>query len=340
MGAASLTLNAGQFVELETTLAGGGCFISADKPVGTAIAPFVPTGNTQLNEHYALVVTATGVTNINTGVPATTFTSPTGGATFAWTNSNTAIGLAAAGTGNQPLILYKKRSGLAPFPLVRWLKPTAIVGIGLKPLCVFVRPEFPATSECGHPAGNPGKGSFFVGIIPEFPARPKRNEVPRRNFRWSQNETKCLAGISGGAKTKRSASPEFPAEPKRNEVPFRNFRRSQNETKCLAGISGGAKTKRSAFSEFPAASQRKITPAGISGGARTKRSAPPEFPAEPERNEVPFRNFRRGPDFVYARNFRRGSDFATGRDFRGLPEKIKETHKQFMSLPAYIHRED
>jgi hypothetical protein len=108
LGAASLSLNAGQFVELETTLTGGGCYISADKPVGVCaymmgtgyaltykpgdpalawvppieqtvtgalIAPFAPSGTTQLTEHYALLVTATttlGQTTvaIGTGAPA------------------------------------------------------------------------------------------------------------------------------------------------------------------------------------------------------------------------------------------------------------------------------
>ncbi|MDR1344760.1 MAG: hypothetical protein LBJ39_05335, partial [Tannerellaceae bacterium] len=45
----------------------------------------------------------TGITACATGiVPVTTFTSPTAGVTFSWTNNNTAIGLAASGTGNQP----------------------------------------------------------------------------------------------------------------------------------------------------------------------------------------------------------------------------------------------
>ena len=39
---------------------------------------------------------------INTVIPETTFSSPTAGATFSWTNSNTAIGLPASGTGSQP----------------------------------------------------------------------------------------------------------------------------------------------------------------------------------------------------------------------------------------------
>ena len=92
-----LTLNRGQFVELEIYLASHGCYISANKPVGVGaylageyyydhspdlivkkgdpaltwvppieqsingalIAPFVPQGNTNLDEHYALIVTST-----------------------------------------------------------------------------------------------------------------------------------------------------------------------------------------------------------------------------------------------------------------------------------------
>jgi hypothetical protein len=94
------TLNKGQFVELEITRAAGGCFISADKPVGVCtylvsygyassslggylpyqngdpalslappveqfvnsatITPFIPVGTvSHLDEHYALIVTAT-----------------------------------------------------------------------------------------------------------------------------------------------------------------------------------------------------------------------------------------------------------------------------------------
>ena len=83
----SFTLNAGQYAEFEIELTQGGCWISADKPVavasylvgltatgdpaiawtppieqtiaGTAVAPLVPTGTTQMNEHHALIVTAT-----------------------------------------------------------------------------------------------------------------------------------------------------------------------------------------------------------------------------------------------------------------------------------------
>jgi hypothetical protein len=102
----SLSLNKGQFVELEISLAAGGCYISADKPVGVCsflvgktypsliptatdgdpaiawappveqfvdsavIAAFVPNNNTNLKDHFALVVTNTDTrdqTTLNIG---------------------------------------------------------------------------------------------------------------------------------------------------------------------------------------------------------------------------------------------------------------------------------
>ena len=87
------TINAGQYIELEVLLDNNGCFIHADKPVGvctyltgcvyndilpiisdaaqawlppieqfvskTIVTPFYPTGASNLNAHYALVVTLT-----------------------------------------------------------------------------------------------------------------------------------------------------------------------------------------------------------------------------------------------------------------------------------------
>jgi hypothetical protein len=109
----SFTLNAGQYAEFEIELTTGGMYISADKPVavasylmgtgyaggltvpkgdpamtwipaveqmieGTAIAPFAPTGSTNLNEHHALVVTPTDTRDQTTvsigGAPATPLT--------------------------------------------------------------------------------------------------------------------------------------------------------------------------------------------------------------------------------------------------------------------------
>jgi hypothetical protein len=124
LGAASLSLNAGQFVELEASLTGGGCYISADKPVGVCalmvgssyseltsadgdpalawvppieqsvksslIAPFVPTAETQLTEHYALIVTPTATraqTTVSIGGGSVTALS--GGT---WTTGNGVIG--------------------------------------------------------------------------------------------------------------------------------------------------------------------------------------------------------------------------------------------------------
>ena len=100
-------LNAGQWVELETSLDSNGCYIQADKPVGVCtyltstsynswddlwgfavdsiadpaqawlpaieqkiytalIAPFIPIDSTNLNEHYALIITPTATKNNTT----------------------------------------------------------------------------------------------------------------------------------------------------------------------------------------------------------------------------------------------------------------------------------
>ncbi len=108
VGVGSLSLNAGQFVELQVSLNGGGCYIESDKPVAVAsfltglnfsgltykngdpamawvppveqtvmhvaLAPFVATGTSVLAEHYALIVTPTATKEkttmtIGTGVP-------------------------------------------------------------------------------------------------------------------------------------------------------------------------------------------------------------------------------------------------------------------------------
>jgi hypothetical protein len=109
----SLTLNKGQFVELETTLSSCGCYISSNKPVGVCtylvgmnhplqvgigdpamtwvspieqsisgvlIAPFIPDGTTALSEHYVLLVTPTATKNQTTmAIGTDAATSLTGG---------------------------------------------------------------------------------------------------------------------------------------------------------------------------------------------------------------------------------------------------------------------
>jgi hypothetical protein len=83
------TINAGQYIELEALLANSGCFIQADKPVGVCtyltgrtynglstsdpsqawlpaieqmgksaiIAPFIPNGSSNINQHRAIIIT-------------------------------------------------------------------------------------------------------------------------------------------------------------------------------------------------------------------------------------------------------------------------------------------
>ena len=119
-GQNSLTLNKGQFVELEIYLNSCGCYISADKPVsvgtylksehsspllvtkgdpafawvppieqsitGALIAPFVPQGVSNLNEHYALVVTPTATKDQTTVAVGTS--SPTAISGGSWCDNS------------------------------------------------------------------------------------------------------------------------------------------------------------------------------------------------------------------------------------------------------------
>ncbi|MCL2042375.1 MAG: hypothetical protein FWG84_10135 [Bacteroidales bacterium] len=89
------TINDGEYIELEALLANDGCYIQSDAPIGVCayltgsqyngvgtsdpsqswvpaieqtvtealIAPFVPNGSTQINSHYALLVTPTATKN-------------------------------------------------------------------------------------------------------------------------------------------------------------------------------------------------------------------------------------------------------------------------------------
>ena len=59
-----------------------------------------------------------------TVVPATTFSSTVAGTTYSWTNSNTAIGLAAAGTGNLPAFTAANATG-SPISGTITVTPTA-----------------------------------------------------------------------------------------------------------------------------------------------------------------------------------------------------------------------
>jgi uncharacterized repeat protein (TIGR02543 family) len=111
-GQTSLSLDMGEFVELEITKDGGGCYIEADKPVGVAsylvgrnytargvpasigdpsltvvppveqmvfsadIAPFIPSGNTDLTAHYVMIITPAATrdqtaVSVGGGAPAT-----------------------------------------------------------------------------------------------------------------------------------------------------------------------------------------------------------------------------------------------------------------------------
>ena len=78
----------------------------------TATITVTPSANgcTGTPQSYVITVNPTPTVNVpanitvcnNNTVAATSFTSPTAGATYAWTNTNTSIGIGANGTGNIP----------------------------------------------------------------------------------------------------------------------------------------------------------------------------------------------------------------------------------------------
>jgi hypothetical protein len=63
---------------------------------------FVPADNITVTPPVTVDAVSNKEGCFNTNIPATTFSSPTSGVTFTWTNSNPGIGLAASGPGNQP----------------------------------------------------------------------------------------------------------------------------------------------------------------------------------------------------------------------------------------------
>ncbi|MDR1938570.1 MAG: IgGFc-binding protein, partial [Tannerellaceae bacterium] len=124
-GQGSLSLNAGEFVELEALLASGGCHISSNKPVavssylvgklpgytilkgdpaltlvppveqmirGAAISAFITPGSTQIDEHHALIMTPTATRDQTTVAVGTAPPAPLSGGT--WTTGNGTAGSA------------------------------------------------------------------------------------------------------------------------------------------------------------------------------------------------------------------------------------------------------
>ncbi len=96
------------------------CSTSAQTCINVVVAP-TPTATVPLNNTYCH----------NTSVPASAFTSIPAGATFTWTNSNTAIGLVASGTGNTPAFTATNATG-SPITSTVTVIPTSANGcIGL-----------------------------------------------------------------------------------------------------------------------------------------------------------------------------------------------------------------
>ncbi|MBW6484135.1 MAG: gliding motility-associated C-terminal domain-containing protein, partial [Vicingaceae bacterium] len=114
-GATFTWTNSNTAIGLAASGTGNTPAFTAINPTSSAITATIsvtPTlnGCVGIPVSYTITVNAGAITTVPTNitvcpgasVPASAFTSAPAGASFAWTNSNTAIGLAASGTGNTP----------------------------------------------------------------------------------------------------------------------------------------------------------------------------------------------------------------------------------------------
>jgi gliding motility-associated-like protein len=149
-----------------------------------------------VNPTASVVVPANIVICNGGNVPATFFTSTTPGATFAWTNSNIAIGLAASGNGNVPAFTATNTGSNpitatitvtptansctgTPSTYTITVNPTAIVVVpsnivicngGTIPTAVFTSPTQGTTYTWTNNNTAIGLGASGIGNIPSFTA--------------------------------------------------------------------------------------------------------------------------------------------------------------------------
>jgi len=155
--------------------------ISATITVTPTVNSCVGTPSTYtitVNPTPIVVVPANIVVCHENTVPGTLFTSPTAGATYAWTNSNTAIGLAASGSGDVPFFTATN-NGTTPISATITVTPSANTCTGtpssytitVNPLPVitfFPMPQLCYTSPVftltqASPAGGIYSGSGITG---------------------------------------------------------------------------------------------------------------------------------------------------------------------------------
>jgi len=126
---------AGATIQLNTPSTGTYSWTGPNSFASTLQNPTIPTSTTAMSGVYTVTVTspsgcvssATTTVTVNptptvtvpannsycngTAVPASSFASLPAGGTFSWINSNTAIGLAASGTGNTPVFTATNNTG-------------------------------------------------------------------------------------------------------------------------------------------------------------------------------------------------------------------------------------
>lgn len=139
----------------------------------------------------------------NGGIPASAFSSTVAGTTYAWSNSNTSIGLAASGTGNTPAF-SANNTGSSPVTAIISVTPTANSCVGTPitySITVNPIPNVNAVSSSTFCSGATVPTTSFSG------------SVTATTFSWSNTNTTIGLGASGTGNVNSFTSSNTTANP-------------------------------------------------------------------------------------------------------------------------------
>lgn len=123
----------------------------------------------------------------NSNIPASAFTSTVPGTTYAWSNSNTSIGLAAGGTGNTPAFTAVN-VGASPVTAVISVTPTANTCVG--PPITYSIVVNPIPNVNAVPSS-----TFCSGV--SVPTTVFSGSVASTTYSWTNSNTTIGLGVSG-----------------------------------------------------------------------------------------------------------------------------------------------
>ncbi|MFZ5554080.1 MAG: PKD domain-containing protein, partial [Bacteroidota bacterium] len=168
---------------------------------GTYLISLVATSATGCQDVASQAITINTAPTVNvpanittcpgSNVAATAFTSNPGGATYTWTNSNTAIGLAASGSGNVPAFTATNATGAA---ITATITVTPTLGG-----CVGTPSSYTITVNPLPVASVPANASYCPGAT--VPASAYTSTPAGATYTWTNSNTSIGLGASGTGNT-------------------------------------------------------------------------------------------------------------------------------------------